>query len=167
MFKDRPGKQGKRKIEWSNQQCPVLQLIRKRFIKEQPLKGRAPGGVSARDQRDSESRITLRDGDRFGSAHRIRFRRKMKVAASLVKDFSIPTYESRAKTTPRIRAPECRGGSPAADDDGRWRGSRDPASHEARAPGSQRDWRHGRDDDRRDPAARDGKRRTLKYPVIA
>jgi len=31
--------QGKRKIEWSNQQMPVLQLIRKRFIKEQPLKG--------------------------------------------------------------------------------------------------------------------------------
>jgi len=29
---------GKRKIEWSNQQMPVLQLIRKRFIKEQPLK---------------------------------------------------------------------------------------------------------------------------------
>ena len=30
---------GKRKIEWANQQMPVLQLIRKRFIKEQPLKG--------------------------------------------------------------------------------------------------------------------------------
>ena len=30
---------GKRKIEWANQQMPVLQIIRKRFIKEQPLKG--------------------------------------------------------------------------------------------------------------------------------
>ena len=30
---------GKRKIEWANQQMPVLQLIRKQFIKEQPLKG--------------------------------------------------------------------------------------------------------------------------------
>ena len=30
---------GKRKIEWANQQMPVLQLIRKQFIKDQPLKG--------------------------------------------------------------------------------------------------------------------------------
>ena len=30
---------GKRRIEWANQHMPVLQLIRKRFIKEQPLKG--------------------------------------------------------------------------------------------------------------------------------
>ena len=30
---------GKRKIEWAGQQMPVLQQIRKRFIKEQPLKG--------------------------------------------------------------------------------------------------------------------------------
>ncbi|HEV3253604.1 MAG TPA: adenosylhomocysteinase, partial [Candidatus Acidoferrales bacterium] len=30
---------GKRKIEWANQHMPVLQLIRKQFIKEQPLKG--------------------------------------------------------------------------------------------------------------------------------
>jgi S-adenosylhomocysteine hydrolase len=30
---------GKRKIEWANQQMPVLQLIRKRFTSEQPLKG--------------------------------------------------------------------------------------------------------------------------------
>jgi hypothetical protein len=30
---------GKRKIEWAQQQMPVLQLIRKRFIKDQPLKG--------------------------------------------------------------------------------------------------------------------------------
>ena len=28
---------GKRKIEWAAQQMPVLQHIRKRFIKEQPL----------------------------------------------------------------------------------------------------------------------------------
>ena len=28
---------GKRRIEWANQHMPVLQLIRKQFIKEQPL----------------------------------------------------------------------------------------------------------------------------------
>jgi len=30
---------GKRKIEWAGQQMPVLESIRKRFIKDQPLKG--------------------------------------------------------------------------------------------------------------------------------
>jgi adenosylhomocysteinase len=30
---------GKRKIEWAGQQMPVLESIRKRFLKEQPLKG--------------------------------------------------------------------------------------------------------------------------------
>ncbi len=30
---------GKRKIEWAAQQMPVLESIRKRFIKDQPLKG--------------------------------------------------------------------------------------------------------------------------------
>ena len=46
--------QGKRKIEWANQQMPVLQLIRKRFIKEQPLKGVRLSAVPARDQRNGE-----------------------------------------------------------------------------------------------------------------
>ncbi|MGC1872027.1 MAG: adenosylhomocysteinase, partial [Acidobacteriaceae bacterium] len=31
--------QGKRRIEWANQSMPVLQIIRKEFIKNQPLKG--------------------------------------------------------------------------------------------------------------------------------
>ncbi|HWZ44872.1 MAG TPA: adenosylhomocysteinase, partial [Candidatus Saccharimonadales bacterium] len=30
---------GKRRIEWANQSMPVLQSIRKDFIKNQPLKG--------------------------------------------------------------------------------------------------------------------------------
>ena len=45
---------GKRKIEWANQQMPVLQLIRKRFIKEQPLKGVRLAAVPPRNQRNGE-----------------------------------------------------------------------------------------------------------------
>ena len=30
---------GKNRIEWANQSMPVLQIIRKEFIKNQPLKG--------------------------------------------------------------------------------------------------------------------------------
>ncbi len=46
---------GKRRIEWANQHMPVLQLIRKRFIKEQPLKGMRDVRVPARHQRDGQS----------------------------------------------------------------------------------------------------------------
>jgi len=57
---------GKRKIEWAAQQMPVLEIIRKRFAKEQPLKGlrasaclhvtsenRQPGDCLARRRRGS------------------------------------------------------------------------------------------------------------------
>src|SRR5258708_9483185 len=53
---------GKRKIEWAAQQMPVLESIRKRFVKEQPLKGLR---VSACLHVNSETAILLielRDG---------------------------------------------------------------------------------------------------------
>ncbi|MGH9557407.1 MAG: adenosylhomocysteinase, partial [Terriglobales bacterium] len=31
--------QGKKRIEWANQSMPVLQIVRKEFIKNQPLAG--------------------------------------------------------------------------------------------------------------------------------
>ena len=45
---------GKLRIEWANQWMPVLQIIRKRFIKERPLEGRADFRLFARDHRDRE-----------------------------------------------------------------------------------------------------------------
>ena len=53
---------GKRKIEWSNQQMPVLQLIRKRFIKEQPLKGMRLSACLHVTSETANLAITLRDG---------------------------------------------------------------------------------------------------------
>ena len=53
---------GKRKIEWANQQMPVLQLIRKRFIKEKPLKGIRMSACLHVTSETANLAITLRDG---------------------------------------------------------------------------------------------------------
>jgi adenosylhomocysteinase len=84
---------GKRKIEWANQQMPVLQLIRKRFIKEQPLKGLRLSACLHITSETANLAITLRDGgaDVVLCASNP-LSTQDEVAASLVKDFSIPTY---------------------------------------------------------------------------
>jgi len=84
---------GKRKIEWANQQMPVLQLIRKRFIKEQPLKGLRLSACLHVTSETANLAITLRDGGAdvvvCGSNP---LSTQDEVAASLVKDCNIPTY---------------------------------------------------------------------------
>ena len=84
---------GKRKIEWANSQMPVLQLIRKRFIKEQPLKGLRLSACLHVTSETANLAITLRDGGAdvvlCGSNP---LSTQDEVAASLVKDFNIPTY---------------------------------------------------------------------------
>ncbi len=84
---------GKRKIEWANQQMPVLQLIRKRFIKEQPLKGVRIAACLHVTSETANLAITLRDGgaDLVLCASNP-LSTQDEVAASLVKDYSIPTY---------------------------------------------------------------------------
>src|SRR5580693_1385939 len=84
---------GKRKIEWANQQMPVLQLIRKRFIKEQPLKGVRLSLCLHVTSETANLAITLRDGgaDMVLCASNP-LSTQDEVAASLVKDYSIPTY---------------------------------------------------------------------------
>jgi adenosylhomocysteinase len=84
---------GKRKIEWANQQMPVLQLIRKRFIKEQPLKGVRMSACLHVTSETANLAITLRDGgaDLVLCASNP-LSTQDEVAASLVKDYGIPTY---------------------------------------------------------------------------
>jgi adenosylhomocysteinase len=85
--------QGKRKIEWANQQMPVLQLIRKRFIKEQPLKGIRVSACLHVTSETANLAITLRDGgaDVVLSASNP-LSTQDEVAASLIKDYNIPTF---------------------------------------------------------------------------
>ena len=84
---------GKRKIEWANQQMPVLQLIRKQFIKDQPLKGIRMSACLHVTSETANLAITLRDGGAevvlCGSNP---LSTQDEVAASLVKDYSIPTF---------------------------------------------------------------------------
>jgi adenosylhomocysteinase len=84
---------GKRKIEWANQQMPVLQAIRKRFIKEQPLKGMRVSACLHVTSETANLAITLRDGgaDVVLCASNP-LSTQDEVAACLVKDYSIPTY---------------------------------------------------------------------------
>ena len=85
--------QGKRRIEWANQHMPVLQLIRKRFIKEQPLKGIRVSACLHVTSETANLAITLRDGGAdvvlCGSNP---LSTQDDVAASLIRDYNIPTY---------------------------------------------------------------------------
>ena len=84
---------GKRKIEWANQHMPVLQLIRKQFIKDQPLKGIRMSACLHVTSETANLAITLRDGgaDVVLCASNP-LSTQDEVAASLVKDYNIPTF---------------------------------------------------------------------------
>jgi adenosylhomocysteinase len=84
---------GKRKIEWANQQMPVLQLIRKQFIKEQPLKDVRIAACLHVTSETANLAITLRDGgaDVVVCASNP-LSTQDEVAACLVKDYNIPTF---------------------------------------------------------------------------
>jgi len=84
---------GKRKIEWANQQMPVLQLIRKQFIKDQPLKGIRMSACLHVTSETANLAIALRDGgaDLVLCASNP-LSTQDEVAASLVKDYGIPTF---------------------------------------------------------------------------
>ena len=53
---------GKLRIEWANQWMPVLQIIRKRFLKERPLKGVRVSACLHVTTETANLAITLRDG---------------------------------------------------------------------------------------------------------
>jgi adenosylhomocysteinase len=84
---------GKLRIEWANQWMPVLQMIRKRFIKERPLEGVRISACLHVTTETANLAIALRDGGAdvvlCGSNP---LSTQDDVAASLVKDYKIPTY---------------------------------------------------------------------------
>ena len=53
---------GRKRIEWANQSMPVLQSIRKEFIKKQPLKGMRIAACLHVTSETANLMITLRDG---------------------------------------------------------------------------------------------------------
>ena len=85
--------QGKKRIEWANQSMKVLQLIRKEFIKHQPLQGVRIAACLHVTSETANLAITLRDGgaDCVVCASNP-LSTQDEVAASLVRDFNIPVF---------------------------------------------------------------------------
>ncbi|MGH9510045.1 MAG: adenosylhomocysteinase [Terriglobales bacterium] len=85
--------QGKKRIEWANQSMPVLQIVRKEFIKNQPLKGLRIAACLHVTTETANLAITLRDG---GADVTLCASNPLStqddVAASLVRDYSIPVF---------------------------------------------------------------------------
>jgi adenosylhomocysteinase len=84
---------GKRRIEWANQSMPVLQTIRKDFIKSQPLKGIRISACLHVTTETANLAITLRDGgaDLVLCASNP-LSTQDDVAASLVRDYNISVH---------------------------------------------------------------------------
>jgi adenosylhomocysteinase len=84
---------GKRKIEWAGNQMPVLESIRQRFVKEQPLKGLRCSACLHVTSETANLMIALRDGgaDVVLCASNP-LSTQDEVAASLNRDYNIPTY---------------------------------------------------------------------------
>jgi len=84
---------GKRRTEWAFQSMPVLQTIRKQFIKTQPLAGKRVAACLHVTSETANLMITLRDG---GAAVVLCASNPLStqddVAATLVRDYSIPVY---------------------------------------------------------------------------
>ncbi|HYL92244.1 MAG TPA: adenosylhomocysteinase, partial [Alphaproteobacteria bacterium] len=84
---------GKRRIEWANQSMPVLQSIRKDFIKRQPLKGMRISACLHVTTETANLAITLRDG---GANVVVCASNPLStqddVAASLVRDYNISCF---------------------------------------------------------------------------
>ncbi len=85
--------QGKKRIEWANQSMKVLQLIRKEFIKNQPLAGVRVAACLHVTSETANLAITLRDGgaDCVVCASNP-LSTQDEVAASLVRDYGIPVF---------------------------------------------------------------------------
>src|SRR5713226_8353879 len=84
---------GKKRIEWANQSMKVLQIIRKEFIKNQPLKGIRVSACLHVTAETANLGICLRDG---GAEVVLCASNPLStqddVAASLVRDHNIPVY---------------------------------------------------------------------------
>src|ERR1041384_7015180 len=84
---------GKKRIDWANQSMKVLQIIRKEFIKNQPLKGVRIAACLHVTAETANLAICLRDGgaDVVLCASNP-LSTQDDVSASLVRDYGIPVF---------------------------------------------------------------------------
>jgi adenosylhomocysteinase len=141
---------GKRRIEWANQSMPVLQSIRKEFIKNQPLKGIRIAACLHVTTETANLAITLRDGgaDVVLCASNP-LSTQDDVAASLVRDFGISTHAIKGE-----------------DNETYYKHILSALDHKPHMAGrsGRNHRRNRRNHDRRDPPPRDGERRPAPVP---
>src|SRR5258705_1378948 len=90
---------GKRRIEWAAQSMPVLATIRKQFIKSQPLAGIRVAACLHVTTETANLMITLRDGGaNIALCASNPLSTQDDVAASLVKDYGIPTFSIKGES---------------------------------------------------------------------
>src|SRR5690242_17787405 len=84
---------GRKRIDWANQSMKVLQIIRKEFIKNAPLKGIRISACLHVTAETANLAIALRDGGAdVALCASNPLSTQDEVAASLNRDFNIPTY---------------------------------------------------------------------------
>jgi adenosylhomocysteinase len=90
---------GKRRIEWAFQNMPVLQTIRKQFIKSQPLAGIRVAACLHVTTETANLMITLRDGGaNIVLCASNPLSTQDDVASSLVRDYNIPVYAIKGES---------------------------------------------------------------------
>ena len=84
---------GKKRIEWANQSMKVLQIIRKEFIKNQPLKGIRVSACLHVTAETANLMIALRDGGAdVALCASNPLSTQDDVAAALVRDYNVPVF---------------------------------------------------------------------------
>src|SRR5450631_587267 len=90
---------GKKRIEWANQSMKVLQILRKEFIKNQPLKGMRVAACLHVTTETAHLMVTLRDGGALAVLCASNpLSTQDDVAASLVRDYGIPVYAIKGES---------------------------------------------------------------------
>lgn len=85
--------QGKQKIDWAGQQMPVLQIIKQRFNQEKPLKNITLAACLHVTSETANLMITFQAaGAKLALCASNPLSTQDEVAASLVKDYQIPTF---------------------------------------------------------------------------
>src|SRR5881397_3099473 len=93
---------GKDRIEWAQQSMPVLQLIRERFQKEQPVKGIRISACLHVTTETANLAITLRDGGaRLCLCASNPLSTQDDTAAALVKEYGIPVFAHKGEDNTR------------------------------------------------------------------
>lgn len=90
--------QGKLKIEWAGLSMPVLALIKKRFAKEKPLKGKRIGACLHVTTETANLMLTLKAGGaEVALCASNPLSTQDDIAASLVKDYKIPVFAKKGE----------------------------------------------------------------------